>query len=178
MKIQAAKLNGIFRVEIEPIRDHRGYFARTYCAQEFAAAGLDPAIAQCNTSLSSRRGTLRGLHFQRPPYAEAKLIRCISGAIYDVVVDVRRDSPTYGQWEAFELDSDGFLSLYVGEGFAHGFQALTDDARIIYNMSEFYHPDHAAGVRWDDPALSIPWPIKAPILSAIDSALPFLDPTP
>ncbi len=173
MRIRPARLSGVFEVELAPARDERGFFARTFCAEEFAAAGLNPRIVQCSLSFNPRRGTLRGLHYQRPPHAEAKLVRCAAGAIYDVVVDIRPESPTYGQWQAFELRGDGLLSLYIGEGFAHGFQTLADDTQVLYAMSEFYHPESAAGINCADPRLAIPWPIADPIIiSAKDRALP------
>ncbi|HEY6023444.1 MAG TPA: dTDP-4-dehydrorhamnose 3,5-epimerase [Pseudolabrys sp.] len=168
-------LRGVCRIELEPQRDERGFFARTFCANEFAAAGLNPAVVQGNVTVSPRRGTLRGLHFQRPPHAEAKLIRCVQGAIYDVVVDIRRDSATFGRWEAFELTAENFLSLYVPEGFAHGFQTLAANTQVLYNMSEFYYAECAAGIRWNDPALAITWPIRDPVISAKDAAWPALD---
>jgi len=175
IRISPARLNGVCRIELEPERDERGFFARTFCAREFAASGLSPNVMQGNVTLSARRGTLRGLHFQRPPHAEAKLIRCVQGAIYDVVVDVRRHSATFGHWEAFELTAENFLSLYVPEGFAHGFQTLTANTQVVYSMSEFYHPESAGGIRWNDPALAITWPIPNPVISAKDAAWPSLD---
>jgi len=178
MRIWPTRLDGVFQVELEALRDERGYFARSFCMREFAAAGLNPRVAQGNTTFSPLRGTLRGLHYQRPPHVEAKLVRCVGGAIFDVAVDIRRQSATYGEWLAFELAGDGLLSLYVGEGFAHGFQTLANDTQVLYNMSEFFHPESAAGIRWNDPRLAIPWPIKDPILSAKDAALPLLDSAP
>jgi dTDP-4-dehydrorhamnose 3,5-epimerase len=174
MRIRPAKLSGVFRVEIEPLRDERGFFARSFCAEEFAASGLNSSIVQCSFSFNPRRGTLRGLHFQNPPYAEAKLIRCAAGAIYDVVLDIRRDSATFGRWEAFELCGDGLLSLYVGEGFAHGFQTLVDNTQVLYAMSQFHRPESIAGINWADPRLAIPWPVPDPIISAKDRTLPAL----
>jgi dTDP-4-dehydrorhamnose 3,5-epimerase len=136
IRILPTGLQGVFRVELEQLQDERGSFARTFCAREFAAAGLNANVAQGNVTISTRHGTLRGLHFQRPPHAEAKLVRCVQGAIYDVVVDIRRESDTFGRWEAFELTAENFLSLYIAEGFAHGFQTLTANAQVLYNMSE------------------------------------------
>jgi dTDP-4-dehydrorhamnose 3,5-epimerase len=174
MQIQPTRLSGVFRIVMEPNRDERGWFARSFCANEFEAAGLNPCVVQCNVSYSRQSGTLRGLHFQRSPHAEVKLVRCVSGAIYDVAVDVRKESPTFGRWEAFELSSKGLVSIYVGEGFAHGFVTLADDTCVIYNVSSFYNRENEAGVLWNDPQLGIPWPVKDPIVSAKDAALPSL----
>jgi dTDP-4-dehydrorhamnose 3,5-epimerase len=168
-------LQGVFRVVLEQLQDERGFFARTFCAREFAAAGLNANVAQGNVTISTRRGTLRGLHFQRPPHAEAKLVRCVQGAIYDVVVDIRRESDTFGRWEAFELTGENFLSLYIAEGFAHGFQTLTANAQVLYNMSEYYQPESSGGIRWNDPTLAITWPISDPVISARDAAWPSLE---
>lgn len=175
IRIVPTSLQGVFRIELKSLQDERGFFARTFCAREFAAAGLNANVAQGNITVSARRGTLRGLHFQRPPYAEAKLVRCVQGAIYDVVVDIRRESATFGRWEAFQLNAENFLSLYIAEGFAHGFQTLTANTQVLYNMSEFYHPEMGGGIRWNDPALAIAWPIPDPVISAKDAAWPSLD---
>jgi dTDP-4-dehydrorhamnose 3,5-epimerase len=175
MRIQPTRLDGIFTVEIVPLRDNRGSFARTFCVDEFKAAGLNPAVVQCNVSVNDRRGTVRGMHFQRPPHAEAKLVRVATGALYDVVVDVRPSSPTFGQWAGFELSGENGVSLYVGEGFAHGFQTIADNTQVLYNMSEFYHPESSAGFRWDDPKVAIRWPLPEVVISDKDAALPPLD---
>ena len=175
IRILPTGLQGVFRVELEQLQDERGFFARTFCAREFAAAGLNVNVAQGNVTISTRRGTLRGLHFQRPPHAEAKLVRCVQGAIYDVVVDIRRESDTFGRWEAFVLTAENFLSLYIAEGFAHGFQTLTANAQVLYNMSEFYQPESGGGIRWDDSTLAITWPIPGPVISARDAAWPSLE---
>jgi dTDP-4-dehydrorhamnose 3,5-epimerase len=172
IQILPTGLQGVFRIELEQLQDERGFFARTFCAREFTAAGLNANVAQGNVTISTRRGTLRGLHFQRPPHAEAKLVRCVQGAIYDVVVDIRRESDTFGRWEAFELTAENFSSLYIAEGFAHGFQTLTANAQVLYNMSEYYQPESSGGIRWDDPTLAIAWPIPDPVISARDAAWP------
>jgi dTDP-4-dehydrorhamnose 3,5-epimerase len=169
-------LPGAYRIDPEPHADHRGFFARTWCAREFEARGLNPRLVQCNISFNARRGILRGMHFQAPPHAEAKLVRCTRGAIYDVLIDLRRDSPTFRRWAAVELTADNRRAVYVPEGFAHGFQTLEDRSDVFYQMSQFYHPESHRGVRWDDPAFGIAWPIAPPVLSAADSQYPLLAP--
>jgi len=159
-------------VELEQLGDDRGFFARSFCREEFEAHGLDPQIAQCNISFNARRGTLRGMHYQAVPHAEAKLVRCTQGAIWDVIVDLRRDSPSFKRWHAVELSAANRRALYVPEGFAQGFQTLADDSEVLYLMSQFYRPDAARGVRWDDPAFGIEWPIADPQLSVRDRGLP------
>ena len=170
MKRIPLPLSGACLMELEPVSDDRGFFARTWCAEEFARLGLNSKLAQCSISCNTRRGTLRGMHYQAEPYAEAKLIRCCSGAIYDVIVDLRPSSPTYCKWAAAELTSANHKMLYVPEGFAHGFQTLTDHTEVFYQISTIYRPEHACGVRWNDPAFGIEWPVSSPILSARDRA--------
>lgn len=172
MKFVETAVHGARLVEIEPIGDERGFFARSWCEREFAEQGLNPALVQCNISYNARRGTLRGMHYQAEPHAEAKLIRCTRGRIYDVLIDLRADSPTYKQWYAVELTPNGGRMLYAPEGVAHGFQSLEDDTEVFYQMSEFYHPDSARGVRWDDPAFGIDWPEGHRILSERDRMFP------
>jgi dTDP-4-dehydrorhamnose 3,5-epimerase len=178
MRITESRLRGAFVVEVERHEDERGYFARTFCREEFERAGLKALVEQCSTSFNRRRGTLRGLHFQIAPAAEHKLVRCTRGRIYDVIVDLRPDSPTAYQWLGVELSEENGRALYVPAGFAHGFQTLVDEAEVFYQISEPYRPDLARGVRWDDPRLAIQWPVSDPILSARDRALPLLDGTP
>lgn len=175
MKFLPTPLAGAYLVELEPLEDERGFFARSFCQNEFRALGLDPVVAQCNVSFNRRRGTLRGLHYQAEPHAEAKLVRCTRGAIWDVIVDLRSNSPTARQWFAAELTAENRRSLYVPAGFAHGFQTLADDTEVFYQMSEFYHPEAARGIRWDDPVLAIPWPIKDAVVSPRDRGFPRLD---
>jgi dTDP-4-dehydrorhamnose 3,5-epimerase len=163
-------LPGAYMIELEPIEDSRGFFARSYCAREFAEHGLNPSLVQCNISYNNKRGTVRGMHFQRPPHAEAKVVRCTSGAIHDVIIDLRPDSPGYCKWAAVELSAANRRMLYIPEGFAHGFQSLTDDTEVFYQMSEFYEPGNGRGVRWNDPAFSISWPIGDVIISERDQA--------
>ncbi len=168
MKFRPTAIAGAFRVELEPHTDDRGFFARSFCAEEFRRAGLNDRLVQCSVSFNRRRGTLRGMHYQAAPFEEAKLVRCTRGKIYDVILDLRPQSPTYRKWEAFELSDDGRDALYIPEGVAHGFQTLTDDAEVFYQISQVFDPASARTVRWDDPALGIAWPIPDPILSDKD----------
>jgi dTDP-4-dehydrorhamnose 3,5-epimerase len=165
-------LPGAFIIDIERREDDRGFFARTWCRREFEEMGLSAGLAQCNTSYNRRRGTLRGMHWQAAPNAEAKLIRCTRGAIWDVIVDLRPDSPTYLDHVGVELTADSRRALYVPEGMAHGFVALEDDTEVFYQMSEFYEPTAARGARWNDPAFAISWPVGDPILHPRDAAYP------
>ena len=150
---------GAFVVEPEPVTDERGFFARTFDAAEFQARGLNPALAQASISFNERKGTLRGMHFQRVPYAEAKLVRVTRGALYDVIVDLRPSSPGFTRWAAVELSAANRLALYIPENVAHGFQTLEDASEVHYAISEFYEPSAASGVRWNDPAFGIEWPV-------------------
>lgn len=173
MKFLPTELSGAWLIEPELISDERGSFARTWCAREFEARSLNPRLVQCNISVNRRCGTVRGLHFQREPHAEAKLVRCTRGAIFDVVVDLRPDSPTYCRWSAAELSAENHRQFYIPEGFAHGFQTLTDDCEVLYQMSQFFHPESAVGVRWDDAAFGIHWPAtERRILSDRDASYP------
>jgi dTDP-4-dehydrorhamnose 3,5-epimerase len=174
MKFFPTTLGGLWRIELEPRADERGFLARTFCEREFAARGLNTRWPQCNLTLTRQRGMIRGLHYQAEPKPEIKLIRCSSGTILDVIADIRPGSPTYGRWEGFELSGENRTGLYVPAGFAHGFQCLTDDCHVFYQMSEFYDPTLARGIRWNDPALDIRWPIPNPVLSERDRDLPFL----
>lgn len=167
-------LPGACRVDLERRGDARGFFARVFCADEFAAHGLNTDWVQMNTSLSRRAGTLRGLHFQRPPAAEAKLVRCLRGAIYDVIVDLRAGSDSYGRWQAVELTAKGRAMLYVPQGFAHGFQTLASDTELLYMHSARYSPDHEGGLHHADPALAVDWPRDVTDLSARDQSFPKL----
>lgn len=158
---------GLFVIELEKREDARGYFARAWCAKEFTEQGL-PAFVQTNMSMSRQRGIVRGLHWQVAPHGEAKYLRCIRGTVFDVSIDVRPESPTYKQWIGFELSSDNRRSVFVPEGLAHGYQALTDDAEVIYSSSCAYAPGAERGIRWDDPAFNIEWPIRGAIVSDKD----------
>jgi len=152
------KLKGSFVVEPEQFDDERGFFARSWSAVEFAARGLESRFAECNISYNRRRGTLRGMHYQESPHGQAKLVRCTAGALYDVIVDLRRGTPTFGQWVGVELTARNRLMLYVPPDFAHGFQTLADDTEVFYQVSSVHAPAHARGVRWDDPAFRVEWP--------------------
>lgn len=174
MKFTETPLQGAFIIDLEPHRDERGFFARTFCAREFSRHGLESLVAQCNLSSNSKAGTLRGMHMQRPPLGEAKLVRCVRGAIHDVVVDMRPQSATYRRHFAVELSMENRRALFIPALFAHGFQTLTDNAEIEYQMSEFYAPDGAQGFRYDDPAFAIRWPLPISVISPQDLAwLPF-----
>lgn len=174
MKFLPTPLAGAYVVEIEPREDDRGFFARSFCQEEFEKLGLNPRIAQTNVSFNKRRGTLRGMHYQAAPHAEAKLVRCTQGAMWDAIVDLRPDSPSYRRWHAVELSAANRRALYVPEGFAQGFQTLADETEVLYLMSQFYRPEAARGLRWDDPAFGIAWPIADPQLSERDRGLPLL----
>ncbi len=165
-------LAGAYVLEMEPRGDERGFFARSFCQEEFEKLGLNPHIAQTNVSYNKRRGTLRGMHYQAPPHAEAKLVRCTRGAIWDAIIDLRPDSPTFKRWHAVELSAANRRALYVPEGFAQGFQSIVDETEVLYYMSHPYRPESARGLRWDDPAFGIAWPVADPLLSARDRALP------
>ena len=167
-------LAGAFVVDLKRIEDDRGFFARSFCRDEFCKHDLNPDVAQCNVSFNPKRGTLRGMHYQADPHAEDKLVRCTQGAIWDVIVDLRTQSPGYKQWFGVELSAASRRALYVPKGFAHGFQALADGTEVLYMMSVPYHADSARGVRWDDPAIGIEWPIESPAMSDMDRSYAFL----
>lgn len=169
-------LAGAFLLDVEAHADERGFFARSWCQDEFAAHGLNPRLVQCSISRSRLNGTLRGLHYQAAPHAEAKLVRCTTGAIYDVVVDLRAGSPTRRGYFGAVLTAENHRSLYIPEGCAHGFLTLTADSEVLYQMSEFHHADAAGGVRWNDPAFGIAWPDSPVVISDRDSSYPDFDP--
>lgn len=166
------KLAGAYIIEPERLEDERGFFARTWCQREFEVHGLNPRLVQCSISFNKKKGTLRGMHYQVAPHEEAKLVRCTSGAIYDVIIDLRLNSPTFKQWLAVELTADNRCMLYIPEGFAHGFQTLDHNTEVFYQMSEFYAGESANGVRWDDPAFGIEWTEDTRIISARDQEYP------
>jgi dTDP-4-dehydrorhamnose 3,5-epimerase len=165
-------LQGAHVIELEPRQDERGFFARGFCVNEFKQHGLKTEIVQANLSHNVRRGTVRGMHYQRAPFAEVKMVRCVNGAIFDAIIDLRPDSPTYLKWAGVELSRDNRRLLYVPEGFAHGYQSLTDDSEVLYMVTQFYSPQHEAAVRWNDPRFGIAWPLGEVILSPKDAAHP------
>jgi len=177
MIFRETELRGVFIIEPEIIEDERGFFACSWTLDEFEKHGLNPRLVQCNISFNKLRGTLRGMHFQNKPHEEAKLVRCTRGAIYDVAIDLRSDSPTRNRWVAVELSGENHRMLHIPEGFAHGYQTLTDSAEVFYQMSEYYHPESAGGVRWDDPAFGIQWPLEVTVIAKRDANYPFLDAT-
>ena len=166
------KLKGAFIIQPEKLEDERGFFARTWCKRELEAHGLNPNLVQCNISFNKKRGTLRGMHYQVPPYEEAKLVRCSMGGIYDVIIDLRPDSQTFKQWISVELTAENRKMIYVPEGFAHGSLSLEANTEVFYQMSEFYTPDCARGVRWSDPAFGIVWPGDVTVISERDNQYP------
>jgi dTDP-4-dehydrorhamnose 3,5-epimerase len=181
MKFTELPLRGSHLIELEPLSDPRGFLARTFCAREFSERGLEASFVQCNTTFNPARGTLRGLHWQSAPHEEVKLLRCTAGAVYDVIVDLRPDSPTWGKWHALELSARNRRMLYIPKGFAHGLQTLEPDSELFYQMSAYYVPEAKRGLRWDDPALGIPWPLREALVGEADRALPTLQqlrPTP
>ncbi|QHT69797.1 dTDP-4-dehydrorhamnose 3,5-epimerase [Rhodocytophaga rosea] len=166
------KLKGAFIVDVKRIEDERGFFGRSWCKKEMEEHGLNSNVVQANVSFNHKKGTLRGMHFQINPYQETKLIRCTKGAIYDVIIDLRKDSPTYKQWIGVELTEDNFRMLYVPEDFAHGFITLKDNTAVTYQVTQFYTPGAEAGIRWNDPTLGIEWPIPVEVISAKDENHP------
>ena len=175
MKFFDTDIEGVVVIDPDPIEDDRGFFARTWCAREFEARGLNPNLVQCSTSFNRQKHTLRGLHYQLPPHAETKLVRCITGKIYDVAVDLRAGSPTYGKSTAAVLSAENRHMLYVPEGCAHGFQTLVGNCEVFYQISAFYTPDAARGIRWDDPDIAIDWPERRKaITSERDRCFPSL----
>jgi len=173
MRFIELPLNGAYIIEIEPKNDERGFFARTFCRKEFEKKGLNPNIAQISISYSKKRGTIRGMHYQKAPYQEVKVVRCIRGRIQDVIIDIRKDSPTYCQWFSYELSGNDYKMLYIPEGFAHGFQTLEDGVIVSYQMSEFYYEEYQGGIRWDDPFFNIKWKEPITIISKRDKSYPF-----
>jgi dTDP-4-dehydrorhamnose 3,5-epimerase len=158
MRFLETPLHGAFLIELDRLEDERGWFARTFDADEFRTRGLNPDVVQCNTSFNARRGTLRGMHYQAEPHGETKVVRCISGTIFDVAVDLRPASPTFRRWHGVQLTAENRLAFYIPAGLAHGFQTLTENCEVLYQMGHRYVPEAARGVRWDDPAFGIQWP--------------------
>ena len=174
MKFMPTEIAGVWLIVPEPVEDERGSFARLFCRREFESHGLNAELAQCSASFSKRKGTLRGLHYQSEPHGEDKLVRCTRGALYDVAADIRPNSESYRRWCGFELSADNRTMLYIPRGVAHGFLTLADETEIFYQMSQFYHPESARGVRWDDLSLAIRWPMPPAIISDRDRKLPSL----
>lgn len=176
MKLQETSLRDAWLLDLDRKGDSRGFFARLFCEQEFEAAGLEAGFVQINDSLSAKAGTLRGLHYQLPPFSEVKVVRCIRGALWDCIVDLRPDSPTFRKWFGVTLSAENRTMLYVPRGFAHGFVTLKDDAEVIYLVSAPYAPDHERGLRWNDPAFAIEWPREPAEMSDKDAGWPLFDP--
>jgi dTDP-4-dehydrorhamnose 3,5-epimerase len=172
MKWTALPLSGAYLLEIQPVSDERGFFARTWCSDEARALGLCGDFVQSSLSYNARKGTVRGMHYQAQPHAETKLVRCTAGAIYDVLLDLRADSPTYCKWLAIELSRENRKAVYIPTGFAHGFQSLSDHSEVFYQISEPYHAECARGVRWNDKAFGVEWPLETVILSERDRSFP------
>jgi dTDP-4-dehydrorhamnose 3,5-epimerase len=168
LKFTETSLKGAYVIEINKLEDERGFFGRSWCANEMKAHGLKTNIAQANTSFSKKKGTLRGMHYQNDPYQETKLIRCTRGAIFDVIIDLRPESPTYKKWYGVQLTQDNYKMLYVPEDFAHGFITLTDDSEVTYLVTQFYTPGAEAGIRWDDAQFDIKWPVSPTVISDKD----------
>ena len=174
MQFTASRIPGTWVIDITPIRDQRGFFAMTWLPDELRRRGLDPAVAQCNLAFNHKRGTLRGMHFQAEPYGQAKIVRVTRGALLDVIIDLRPDSPTWRQWDSFELTADNRRMLYVPPGLAHGYLTLTDDAEMFYQASSPWAPKAEGGVRWNDPAFAIKWPFEPTVISEKDQTWPLL----
>ena len=172
MIFKETSLQGAFIIELEMLNDERGAFARIFCQKEFEKHGLNPNIAQCSISLNTKKFTLRGMHYQKSPHNEAKLVRCSRGLIYDVIVDLRPHSSTFKKWTSIELSVKNKKMVYIPEGFAHGFQTLDDNTEVIYQMSQFYSPDHSEGFRWNDPSFKIEWPSEPKAISSKDLDFP------
>lgn len=175
MIFKETDLPGAYIIELKLLEDERGFFARSFCQREFIEHGLDPCVAQCNISYNRAKGTLRGMHWQAQSHAEAKLVRCTRGAIYDVIVDLRSDSPTFLKWVGVELTAENRAALFVPKEFAHGFLTLEDDTEVFYQMSEFYVPEASCGFRWNDPTFEIKWPRLVSVISDKDAILPDFD---
>ena len=175
MIFKETSLKGSYVLTLEPVEDERGWFTRTYCKNEFLAIGHNKEWVQMNHSFTKQKGTVRGMHYQRPPYGEIKLVRCIAGSVYDVIIDLRADSATYLQYFGIELSAVNKKMIYIPEGFAHGFQALSNDAELIYHHSQFYLPGVEAGVSYNEPVVNIKWPLELTNISERDNSHPFID---
>ncbi|HEX2909264.1 MAG TPA: dTDP-4-dehydrorhamnose 3,5-epimerase [Chloroflexia bacterium] len=177
MRFIELELKGAYILEVEPFSDERGFFARTFCVREFEQHNLNATVVQCNVSFNYKKGTLRGMHYQTTPATEEKLVRCIHGSIYDVIIDLRPGSPTYGKYAGVELSADNRRSLYIPAMFAHGFQTLEDNTEVFYQMSEFFAPEYASGFRYDDPAFGIKWPLPVNVIAQKDLNWPDFEAT-
>ena len=175
MRLSKTDVDGVFIIEPEIIEDKRGFFACSWTPIDFEKNGLDSRLVQCNISFNKRKGTVRGMHFQREPVAEVKVVRCTRGAIYDVAIDLRPDSPTLYRWVRAELTADNHRMLYIPKGFAHGYQTLSDETEVFYQNSEYYHPESAGGVRWNDPVFGIDWPLPVSVIAERDATYPSLE---
>lgn len=173
VNFKETRLEGAYLIELDRIEDQRGFFARSFCHNEFEKHALNTTWVQCNISFNKTRGTLRGLHYQMAPVAETKLVRCTRGAVYDVILDLRKGSKTFGEWFDVELNEDNRMAVYVPEGMAHGFQTLYDNTELFYQMSDFYDVEKTGGIRWDDPTFGFNWPIKEKIISSRDLNFPW-----
>jgi dTDP-4-dehydrorhamnose 3,5-epimerase len=176
MIFSETKLKGAYVIDIQKLEDERGFFARSWCQREVEQYGLAPQVIQCNISYNKVHGTLRGMHYQLPPYTEAKLVRCTQGSIFDVIIDLRPQEPTFRKWQGFELSASNYKMIYIPRGFAHGFLTLENDTEVFYQMSEFYAPDYSRGVRWNDPLFGINWPHSVKCISQKDQSLPDAQP--
>lgn len=174
MQFTPSRIPGAWVIDIKPIHDQRGFFAMTWVPDEFRKRGIDPTVAQTNLAYNHKRGTLRGMHFQKAPHAQAKIVRATRGALLDVIVDLRADSPTYRQWDAVELTADNRRMLYMPEGIAHGYLTLTDDVEAYYHASAPWAPQAESGVRWNDPAFAIQWPFEPIVISEKDAMWPLV----
>ncbi len=174
MIFKELSLKGAYLINPAPIEDERGFFARTYCKETFKTHGLNPQLEQMSLSYNRKKGTLRGMHYQEAPHAEVKLVRCLKGAIYDVIIDLRPASSTYRHWVGIELTESSYSTLYIPEGFAHGFQTLQDNTEVFYQISAPFVPDASRGIRWNDPAFAITWPLDIAIISKKDQEYPFI----
>jgi len=173
MEFMRTKLSGVYYIKPKIFKDNRGFFLESYSRRIFAQHGITADFVQDNHSMSVKKGVLRGLHFQHPPHTQAKLIRVTRGRVYDVVLDLRKNSSTFGQWDSFELSAENFSIVYIPRGCAHGFCTLEENTEFVYKNDNFYEPKAEGGIRWNDPTLAIPWPVDTPILSEKDAALPF-----
>ena len=176
MIFRETTLKGAFVIEMEKFEDKRGFFARAWCQKEVEANGLVSRVVQTNISFNKKRGTLRGMHYQVAPYEQIKLVRCTRGAIYDVIIDLRPDSPTFRKWTGVELTAENYIMLYVPENVAHGFQTLEDNTEVTYQVSQFYSPESERGVRYDDPVFQVAWPLPVEVISEKDIAWPYCSP--